>query len=169
MVIEGDAVTASLRTTSPTAGRITAAKSDGTPVLEGTATVGPDDATELDERRQRALADPGQLYIVDQLEIGMSLAEPTPMTMDFDEHNGDLYPFTLAQKLEKITERSSWYADGGDSPWGRPIVPTEMISVLAHKGSGEKRIGRRGRAGVRATSRFADRRSDCSSTSRCDT
>ena len=65
----------------------------------------------------------------------MTRASAEPVTMRFDEHNGDLYPFTLEQKLASITERSTWYVEGGDSPWGRPIVPTEMISVLAHKGS----------------------------------
>ena len=53
--------------------------------------------------------------------------------MGFDEHNGALYPFTLAQKLARITEPCSWYDADGDSPWGRPIVPTEMMSVLADK------------------------------------
>ena len=135
MVIDGEAVTASLRSTSPTAARVTAEKADGTPVLEGSASVGSSDATELDERRRRAQSDPGVLHIVDRLEIGMTAAEPAPVSMDFDQHNGDLYPFTLAQKLASITELSTWYLERGDSPWGRPIVPTEMISVLAHQGS----------------------------------
>ena len=41
----------------------------------------------------------------------------------------------MAQKLEQITEPHPWYTpDGGrSSPWGRPIVPMEMISVLANK------------------------------------
>ena len=60
-------------------------------------------------------------------------AEPVTVTMDFDTSNGALYPFTLADKLERITERSSWYDPDGDSPWGAPIVPTEMLSVLAHQ------------------------------------
>ena len=127
MVVEGEEVRASL--TSAT-GRIDAHKADGTPVLTGTATIGGDQATELDTRRQRGLGDPGALYIVDQLEIGMT-ADPVTVAMDLDSHNGALYPFTLAQKLDQITERSSWY--DGDSPWGGPIVPTEMISVLAHQ------------------------------------
>ncbi len=59
--------------------------------------------------------------------------EPVTVAMDFDSHNGALYPFTLADKLARITERSSWYDPDGDSPWGAPIVPTEMISVLAHQ------------------------------------
>ena len=87
-------------------------------------------------RRRRAQGDPGELYIVDQLEIGMTRSNAEPVTMGFDEHNGDLYPFTLRQKLDRITERSSWYDEDGDSPWGRPVVPTEMISVLAHKAGG---------------------------------
>ena len=136
MVVEGEEVRASLRTVSATAARITAVKADGTPVLEGTASVGATGESELDGRRQRAQGDPGDLYIVDQLEIGMTRSIAEPVTMGFDEHNGDLYPFTLRQKLERITERSTWYGEDGDSPWGRPVVPTEMISVLAHKAGG---------------------------------
>lgn len=127
MVVEGEEVRASLIRAT---GRIDAHKADGTPVLTGTATIGAEQHTELDTRRERGLGDPGDLYIVDQLEIGMT-AEPVTVTMDFDSHNGALYPFTLAQKLDRITERSTWY--DGESPWGAPIVPTEMISVLAHQ------------------------------------
>ena len=133
MVVEDEEVRAALMPVSPTLARISAEKADGTPVLAGTASIGCDDVTELDERRQRGLGDPGQLYIVDQLEIGMRERVAKPVTMGFDDHNGNLYPFTLAQKLEHITERSSWYEADGDSPWGRPIVPTEMISVVAHR------------------------------------
>lgn len=52
--------------------------------------------------------------------------------MGLDQHMGDLYPFTLADKLKVITETSPWYtADGArSSPWNRPIIPLEMISVL---------------------------------------
>jgi hypothetical protein len=41
----------------------------------------------------------------------------------------------LREKLERITELHPWYtaAGAGSSPWGRPIVPFEMISVLASK------------------------------------
>ncbi len=42
MVVEGEQVQASLTTTGPTAARIEAHKEDGTPVLDGTASVGPD-------------------------------------------------------------------------------------------------------------------------------
>jgi hypothetical protein len=133
MVVEGEEVRASLEPVTETLARITAEKPDATPVLTGTASIGRDDATELDGRRQRGLGDPGELYIVDQLEIGMQVSVPDPVTMGFDDWNGNLYPFTLAQKLERITECSSWYRADGDSPWERPIVPTEMISVIAHQ------------------------------------
>jgi hypothetical protein len=133
MVVEGDEVRASLEPVTPTLARISVEKADATPVLTGTASIGRDDPTELDERRRRGLEDPGQLFIVDQLEIGMKVSVPEPVAMGFDDHNGNLYPFTLAQKLDRITERSSWYLPDGDSPWSRPIVPTEMISVLAHR------------------------------------
>lgn len=134
MVVTGEQVRASLKPVTPTSARIDAEKDDGTPVLTGTASIGRDDITELDERRQRGLGDPGRLYIVDQLEVGMTVAVPEPVAMGFDDHNGSLYPFTLRDKLDKITARSSWYLPDGDSPWsGRPIVPTEMISVIAHR------------------------------------
>ena len=133
MVVEGEQVRATLAPVTDTLARIDAVKADGTPVLTGTASIGRDAATELDERRQRGLADPGRLYIVDQLERGMTIAVDETVTMGFDDHNGSLYPFTLAEKLARITEPSSWYRADGDSPWEQPIVPTEMISVIAHR------------------------------------
>ena len=136
MVVEGEEVRGSLTPRTAGGATIAAEKADGTPVLTGTATVGTDDPTDLDERRRRGLGDPGTLHIIDQLSIGMDTLqgrEPAVVTMGVDEHNGPLYPFTLGQKLERITEPSTWYRADGDSPWGAPIVPTEMISVLAHK------------------------------------
>jgi hypothetical protein len=133
MVVDGDQVRAALEPTTATSARVAAEKADGTPVLTGTASIGRAGATELDERRRRGLDDPGTLHIVDQLELGMTELVDEPVTMGFEDHNGQLYPFTLTQKLAKITESSSWYRADGDSPWGRPIVPTEMISVIAHQ------------------------------------
>jgi hypothetical protein len=134
MVVEGEEVVASLTTTSPTAARIEARKSDGTPVLEGTATIGADDDTELDTRLART-GDPGELFIVDQIEVGQRVAAPAPVSVDLDTPNGDLYPFSLRQKLDAITEPSPWYEES-DNPWGDPIVPIEMVSVLAAKAGG---------------------------------
>ena len=133
MVVEGEQVRASLTPTTATAATIGAEKLDGTPVLSGTASVGTDDRTDLDARRTRGLGDPGDLFIIDRIEIGMDGGGPREVTMGFDEHNGPLYPFTLAQKLDRITEPCSWYTADRDSPWGTPIIPTELLSVLAYK------------------------------------
>ena len=57
---------------------------------------------------------------------------PDIVTIDLDTPNGNLYPFSLRRKLGGITEPSSWY-ESADNPWGRPILPFEMYSVLAHK------------------------------------
>ena len=105
-------------------------------VLTGTASLGREATTELDGRRRRGEGDPGDLFIVDQLSIGRR-GEAATVTVAHDEHNGALYPFTLDQKLAQITEPSSWYLPDGDSPWGAPILPTEMISVLTHKRSAQ--------------------------------
>jgi hypothetical protein len=46
---------------------------------------------------------------------------------------GDLYPFSLQQKLAVITENSPYYSGADDpssNPWGRAIIPMEMLSVL---------------------------------------
>lgn len=130
MVTEGEEVRATLATTSDTAARIDADKADGTPVLTGTASVGGPDATELGDRLARA-GDPGELFIVDQLSIG-DRSGPVTTSVDMDSSNGPLYPFSLRQKLEAITEPSPWY-EGDDNPWGRPILPFEMASVLSGK------------------------------------
>jgi len=135
MVVEGEQVQASMTTTGPTTARIDAVKSDGTPVLTGTASLGPDHGTtELDARRAR-IGEPGELFIIDRLQLGMSGGDAQTATLSHDEPNGDLYPFSLAQKVARITEPHPWYTavGGASSPWGRAIVPTEMVSVLAMK------------------------------------
>ena len=134
MVIEGETVQPFAMTTSGNSARIGATKDDGSSVLSGTLTLGPDHGeTELD-RRLAGLKDPGELFIVDQLVVGQR-SEPHRVTMGPDEHNGHLYPFSLNDKLKVITESSPWYSTT-DSPWGRAIIPTEMASVLAHKAGG---------------------------------
>ena len=135
MVVEGEEVRASLTTAGPRAARIEARKADGTPVLAGTASVGPGHPeTELDARRA-AQGDPGELFVVDRLEVGMRSGDGQEVSMTSAEGNGPAYPFSLAEKLERITEPHPWYTPegGASSPWGRPIVPMEMISVLANK------------------------------------
>jgi hypothetical protein len=134
MVVEGEQVQASLTTTGPTSGRVEAHKADGTPVLVGTASVGPDHPESELEARLAKLGDPGELFVVDQLFVGMR-DDPREASVTQGDRNGPGYPFSLAEKLERITEPHPWYTpDGGaGSPWGRAVLPMEMISVLSAK------------------------------------
>jgi predicted pyridoxine 5'-phosphate oxidase superfamily flavin-nucleotide-binding protein len=131
MVVEGEEVQASLTTD----GTVEARKRDGTPVLTGTASLSTDGRpTELDQRRAR-LGDPGELFIIDQLAVGMRSEDERPATVTRTDRNGAGYPFSLDEKLARITEPHPWYTDDGAaaSPWGRAILPVEMISVLTSK------------------------------------
>lgn len=133
MVIEGEEVQARVARTGPSSARGTATKRTGEPVLTASVTLG-DEPTELDERLARMLAkDVGELFIVDRLEVGW-VSPASTTSMGDQQSNGNLYPFSLADKVRMMTEPSPWYTPGGTSPWGRPVVPTEMLSVLAHKG-----------------------------------
>jgi hypothetical protein len=69
----------------------------------------------------------------------------TPVRMDFEQHMGALYPFSLAQKLTRITEPSAFYS-GADHVWGRAIVPMEMISVLMQYSARDNAFKTRGPA-----------------------
>lgn len=139
MVVEGEEVRAFVEVSdNPNIRTIWAEKRDGTPVLNGTASIGPvvkgqgHPESELDKRRAK-LRPSEQLVILSDLKVGMKGKQPEHAIMDFDQNMGDLYPFSLNEKLEKITERTPWYtqAEGKNSPWGRAIIPFEMISVLA--------------------------------------
>lgn len=65
--------------------------------------------------------------------------------MSASQHMGALYPFSLAQKLARITEPSVLY-NGSDHVWRRPIVPVEMISVLMQYSARENSFKTRGPA-----------------------
>ncbi len=133
MVVEGEEVRAFAEI--PHAGsnrtRVWAEKADGTPVLEASATIGPDHGETLLEARMAKLRPPEKLLILEDLHVGMKGKQDERVRMDPDQHMGDLYPFSLNQKLAKITETSPWYSDASASPWGRAIIPLEMVSVLA--------------------------------------
>lgn len=103
-------------------------KRDGTEVLRGTASVGPSSSsTALEQRLSelKPLADP---VILRELKVGMKSRRQT-VRMAFDQNMGELYPFSLRQKLEVITENSRYYSSS-DNPYGRAIIPMEMLSVL---------------------------------------
>ena len=137
MVVEGEETQAFVEWPEPGA-TITKAwvvKGDRTPVHEATASIGPDET--LLEKRLKDLKPPGKLVILQDLKVGMKIEHDKPVRMDPDQHMGPLYPFSLNQKLAKITETSPWYSDPKSSPWGRAIIPLEMISVLAQYSSRE--------------------------------
>jgi hypothetical protein len=142
MVVEGEEVRAFVEPLEAGSKitRIGAEKKDGTPVLTGTASVGPDHgATELSTRMAK-LRPSDQLVILSELTLGQKGAgNPEQAVMGFDQNMGALYPFSLNQKLAAITESHPWHKDDGaaNSPWGRAIIPLEMISVLTQYTSGE--------------------------------
>jgi hypothetical protein len=131
MVVEGESVRAFVEqpASGATRTRAWAEKADGTPVLEASASLG--EGPTLLQERLAQLRPPGERLILADLRVGMTGRADERVRMDADQHMGALYPFSLRQKLERITEPSPWYHDAGASPWGRPIIPLEMVSVLA--------------------------------------
>lgn len=137
MVVEGEEVRAIVEIPPEGATRtlVRAEKADGTPVLEASASLGPDHGETLLEARMAGLRPPGKLLILEDLKVGMTGAADELVTMAPDQHMGALYPFSLNDKLARITETSPWYSDADASPWGRAIIPLEMVSVLAEYSS----------------------------------
>lgn len=148
MVVEGEAVRAfaEIPPAGGTRTKVWATKEDGTPVLEASASIGPDHGTTLLEERLAALRPPGKLVILANLKVGMKGAEDEIVRMDPDQNMGKLYPFSLNQKLAAITENSPWYSDAKASPWGKAIIPLEMVSVLAEYSSTKARFPVKGPA-----------------------
>ncbi|MEO1321412.1 MAG: hypothetical protein AAFV59_00240 [Pseudomonadota bacterium] len=144
MVVEGERVQAHVREVSDTRAECWAIKEDGTPVLEASATLGPDHGETLLEARMAKLRPAGELIILADLTVGMVGQEDEPVSMASDQNMGALYPFSLSEKLHKITERSPWYDDATASPWGRAIIPTEMVSVLAEYSSRKAKFPTKG-------------------------
>ena len=136
MVLEGEQVQAQMTLDGPGATRaqIDARKADGTPVLTGTATVGPDHGeTALASRLAAAIARPPEkLYVLDILKVGQKGAGDESICIGQDDHLGDLYPFTLRQKLQAITEHIRYHQEAATTPWGSPIFPFEMMSVITN-------------------------------------
>ncbi len=148
MVVEGEQVRVFAQ--RPASGarrtRVWAEKADGTPVLEASASLGPDDGPSLLDERMAKLRPPGDLLILEDLEVGMTGAADELVCMPADQDMGKLYPFSLNDKLKVITEPSPWYSDAAASPWGRPVIPLEMVSVLAEYSSHEAKFPVKGPA-----------------------
>ena len=137
MVVEGEATRAFVEVPPPgaTSTRVWAEKADGVMVLEASASLGPNQGQTLLEGRLARLTPPEDRLILADLHVGMTGAVDEIVRMEPDQHMGDLYPFSLNQKLAAITEISPWYSDAAASPWGRAIIPLEMVSVLAEYSS----------------------------------
>jgi len=143
---EGEEVQASIEMPKPgqTICAIGMTRRDGTEILRGTASVGGDGTDTALSRRLgelKPLADP---VILADVKVGMKTPRQT-VKMDFDQHMGDLYPFSLAEKLKVITEPSAYYSQELN-PWGRAIIPMEMLSVLFQYRAREDRLPIRGPA-----------------------
>jgi len=133
VAVEGEEVRAHLElpTDGTASTRAWAEKADGTPVLEARVGIDADPRVTLLAERMAKLRAPRRLLILGDLRVGMAGATDEIVRMAPDQHLGELYPFTLAQKLAHITEPTSWYVDGATTPWGRPVIPLEMVSVLS--------------------------------------
>jgi len=148
MVVEGEEVRVFAEPLEDGASitRIGAEKRDGTPVLTGTASLGPNvGETEIEQRLAR-LRPSDQLVILSDLVIGQKgAANPENVVMDFDQNMGNMYPFSLNEKLAAITEDHPYFTST-DNPWGKPVIPLEMISVLTQYTSGNSGFRSRGPA-----------------------
>ena len=93
MVVEGEEVRVMVEQVSDVnqVARISAEKRDGTPVLTGTASLGPDYGdTELDVRRGR-LRPSEQLVILSDVEVGqLGVGNPEQASMAIYQHMGEI-------------------------------------------------------------------------------
>jgi hypothetical protein len=134
---DGDRLVAALEVSSSSAsdGRLALVKEDGTSVLVGTAHLGaPQSATEIEQRlaSRRRLAAPRILSSID----GDTLGGDEDAVIEATAHLGSMYPFSLADKLEVMTEVAEWHRSDRN-PWGRRILPFEMINVLCYRTSNQ--------------------------------
>jgi hypothetical protein len=128
---EGERVRAIMTQAGDDHATITMEKEDGTEVLRGTASIGSGAPPSALEERLKTLPPPGTMVILRDIRVGLKTPR-RKVAMSAGENMGALYPFSLAQKLTKITEPSPWYDAAGahTSPFDRAIIPVEMISVL---------------------------------------
>lgn len=134
MVFEGEAVRPFVERPAKgaTRTRCWAEKEDGTPVLEASASIGPDHGETLLEARMAKLRPADDLVILADMSVGMTGKDDELVIMEPNQHMGDLYPFTLNQKLSVITEPMDSYHSKFNSPWRARIIPFEMVSVLGN-------------------------------------
>jgi hypothetical protein len=145
-VFEGEEVQAILRKPEPGQSQtgIQMIKRDGTEVLRGTASVGPAGTKTALEQRLAELTPLADPVILRDIKLGMKTTRQL-VRMALDQNMGELYPFSLKEKLAVITENSPFYARA-DNPFGHPIISMEMLSVLLQYKSKEDRLPSKGPA-----------------------
>lgn len=146
-VYEGETVRAFMTTVAPDAAsaEIWMLKEDGAEVLRGTASVGPDHPTSELDRRLAALTPLEQPVLLERVRVG-ARSKRMAVRMGPDQIMGKLYPFSLKQKLQRITEPSPCYAGDGAPPFDRAVIPLEMISVLLNHAASDDDFGAKGPA-----------------------
>jgi len=114
-------------------------REDGTEILRGTASIGANNAPSALQQRISELKPPEKLVILRDVRVGMKTTR-LRIRMGATQNMGNLYPFSLADKLKVITENSPWYSaeTAGTAPWQRAIIPMEIISVLLNHARDEK-------------------------------
>lgn len=103
-------------------------REDGAAILLGTLSIGPDHPPSALDQRLTSLKPLEDPRILADIEVGMQTPRRS-VEMNFDQNMGALYPFSLREKLERMTENSSIYAEAAGR-WRAPIIPYEMLSVL---------------------------------------
>jgi len=114
---------------------------DGRVVLEGTASVGlkPSEMETMVNKRMKAgKAIQGSL-LFQRHPLGTKSVNKVPTKIGFEGLvHPRAFPFTVKQKLECITEFHPWFTQeaGSTSPWGKAILPPELLNAIMLSGLG---------------------------------
>lgn len=108
---------------------------DGRVVFEGTASVGlkPGQMTTMANKRMAAAKPIKGALLFTRPPVGTKSLNKVPMKIGFHGPvHPALFPFTLQQKLECITEFHPWFTKeaGATSPWGRTVLPPECLNAI---------------------------------------
>ena len=98
--------------------------------FRGEYSLGLDQSRELCTKNSKFRSTAKNLVVLEHAKIGDRSAAEKNVSIKFNQHLGKNYPFTLNQKLKKITESCKWYLPehGQESPCEKPILPIEMIN-----------------------------------------
>jgi len=114
---------------------------DGRVVLEGTVSVGLKscEATTMANKKMAATKPVAGSLLFERRAIGVKSTNKVPMHIGWEgQVHPALFPFSLKQKLECITEFHPWFTAeaGHQSPWGRAILPPECLNAIMLGGYG---------------------------------